>query len=196
VGGLNTGGYAYYVAVSGQHVYVANSELNFQIIDVSDPSAPQLRGTFATPDTIRDMTLAGRYIFLANADLGLRIIDVSDPDAPWLAGSFNTVGAGYGVAVSGQHAYVADGFPGVSILQLPMLLGPPTLNITRSDSNVTLSWPLAAADFMLDQASALEFPPASTIWSEIPAPYQNDGTVNSFTVPLSATNTFYRLRKP
>jgi hypothetical protein len=73
---------------------------------------------------------------------------------------------------------------------------PPQLAIEHTANNVRLSWPLSASGFVLDETSALESPPTATVWSEIPAPYESDGTVNFATLPLAAENKFYRLRKP
>jgi len=70
------------------------------------------------------------------------------------------------------------------------------LAISQSVGGVRISWPVYATDFVLDETSALESPPAATIWSEISPPYENDGTVYFIIVPAPAGNTFYRLRKP
>jgi len=70
------------------------------------------------------------------------------------------------------------------------------LAIAQSVGGLRISWPVYATDFVLDETSALESPPAATIWSEISPPYENDGTVYFIIVPAPAGNTFYRLRKP
>ena len=69
------------------------------------------------------------------------------------------------------------------------------LTIEQFDANVRISWPVAAADFVLDEANDLSAPPMIG-WTPVPFPYQTNATHVSITPPLTAGNKFYRLRKP
>jgi hypothetical protein len=71
---------------------------------------------------------------------------------------------------------------------------PPPLSITLTNGNAQLAWPLLAADFALETASALDDSPA-TSWTEVPPPYQTNGAQILVSVPAPTGNKFYRLRK-
>src|SRR5262249_13592946 len=53
---------------------------------------------------------------------------------------------------------------------------PPRLNIELDPANgtLTVSWPLAASDYVLEQASALN--QSNTTWSSVLSPYQTNAT--------------------
>ncbi len=63
---------------------------------------------------------------------------------------------------------------------------PPTITISRSGNQVTLTWPASAAGFALEYSDAL----AGTAWLPV-----SGVTGNSVTVDASAGNRFYRLKK-
>jgi hypothetical protein len=75
-------------------------------------------------------------------------------------------------------------------------LGPlaPQLAIEQSAANVRVFWPLAAANFLLDEADDLNVSPTIN-WTQVALPRQTNATHISVTVPLPAGNKFYRLRK-
>ena len=76
-------------------------------------------------------------------------------------------------------------------------LGPaaPQLAIEQSADNVRILWPLAAANFVLDETNDLNASP-TIAWTQVPFPYQTNATDVAVTLPLAAGNKFYRLRKP
>jgi hypothetical protein len=69
--------------VQGNFAYVATSAGGLQIVDMTDPAAPLLRGKLDLG--VLDVKVAGHYAYLL-ADQ-MRIADVSDPDAPVIVGS-------------------------------------------------------------------------------------------------------------
>ena len=67
----------------------------------------------------------------------------------------------------------------------------PQLNITRPNAGVTVSWPLFAQDFLLEQS-----PPAPLfIWSNAPYALVTNATGVAATVPTSAGGSLFRLWK-
>jgi PKD repeat protein len=68
------------VHVEGSTAYVAAKYAGLQMIDVSDPTAPTLLGSFATDGYATDVQVVGSTAYVAVGDL--HIIDVSDPAAP------------------------------------------------------------------------------------------------------------------
>jgi len=76
-------------------------------------------------------------------------------------------------------------------------LGPPgpQVAIEQSAGNVRIFWPLSNADLVLDEANNLNAAPTND-WTQVPFPYQTNATHVSITLPVTAGNKFYRLRKP
>jgi hypothetical protein len=68
---------------------------------------------------------------------------------------------------------------------------PPTLSIALSEPSVQLSWPLWASNFVLEQASGQLARGMS--WSSVGTTRTATTNANVVTLPLSATNMFYRL---
>ncbi len=66
----------------------------------------------------------------------------------------------------------------------------PVLNVTPSTGSVTLSWPLFAQDFVLEQSGAL-----LTTWSNASSVLVSNATGIATTVPMIAGGNFFRLRK-
>jgi hypothetical protein len=91
---------------------------SFQIIDVSNPAAPQLRGSYDTPGDALGVYVTGGLAYVADGWSGLQIIGVSNPTAPTLRGSCDTPGYADGVYVTGGLAYVADGGSGLLIIDV------------------------------------------------------------------------------
>jgi hypothetical protein len=98
-----------------------------------------------------------------------------------------------GVMTNGTYSLVGGFWGGVNVIQTP---GAPLLSTERvSGGNVRVFWPLPAEGFVLDQTSALASPPAATVWTQVPFPYQTNASQISVTV-TPAGNRFYRLRQP
>ncbi len=82
---------------------------DLKVIDVSDPSTPNLVETLGVGDFPLSVYVIGRYAYVADgASDDLKVIDVSDPSAPSLAGSLDIGGNPSSVHVSGRYAYVVD----------------------------------------------------------------------------------------
>jgi hypothetical protein len=67
---------------------------------------------------------------------------------------------------------------------------PPHLGITRSGTNVVLTWPSSSAGFTLQSATNLA---ASTLWTNVATAPVVVGTNNAVTNGLSGTRKFFRL---
>lgn len=106
LGSYDTPALAYDVDVSGDVAYVADGSDGLHLIDVSDPTAPALLGTYDTIDAVA-VCVAGDVAYLVESYGRLYLIDVSNPAAPALLGFHDTFDDAHGVAVSGSVAYVA-----------------------------------------------------------------------------------------
>ncbi|NCS41943.1 MAG: hypothetical protein GPJ20_25170 [Microcystis aeruginosa BS13-10] len=110
-----------------------------QIIDISNPVAPTLKGNYDTSGRADDVQVVGNYAYVADSGSGLQIIDISNPATPTLKGNYNTSGYAYGVQIVGNYAYVADREGGLKILDVSDFTNPSTSTVTLavSPSSVT-----------------------------------------------------------
>ena len=129
VGFYNTEYPAQSVVVSGKYAYVgsgyiwdfaAGSSGGFDILDISNPTSPQLKGNLKTSNIITDVYVSGKYAYYAYHFQssrpwnwgGMGIIDISLPGSPRAVGDRGTFacssGAARSVQVSKGYVYVAD----------------------------------------------------------------------------------------
>lgn len=96
------------VTLQASLLYAVTSE-GLEILDVSDPAAPTLRGRYSTPGSgSGSVEVVGDIAYYVNGGDGLVIVDVSDPAAPRWLGTCTTPSQPYNVEVVGGLAYVAD----------------------------------------------------------------------------------------
>ena len=110
----------YYVAVSGNYVYVGNLiDGSIEIVNVSNPAAPVHAATYFAADELggnpgaRYISVIGNYAYVISS-YGLEIIDVTNPAVPVHKGGIANKAGGAqlsaprGLFVSGNYAYVAS----------------------------------------------------------------------------------------
>ena len=95
-------GYAQDVEVVGNYAYLADGDSGLQIIDISNPTNPTLKGNYDTPDYAYGVQVVGNYAYVADGDSGLQIIDISNPTNPTLKGNYDTSGFAQDVQVVGN----------------------------------------------------------------------------------------------
>ena len=104
-----------------------------------------------------------------------------------------TIGQSDAGQMSGGHYTLVGGFwGGITLLQTP---GAPLLAATAAGGGVVISWRKPAANYILEQTSALTATAAGTTWLQVDFPYQTNATHISITVPAPAANKVYRLRR-
>ncbi|MDD5547502.1 MAG: hypothetical protein PHN74_01185 [Candidatus Pacebacteria bacterium] len=103
------------LTVQGRYAYVGTEDLsNFQIFDISNPTAPLLMGStgLGAYDVILSPRVQGSYAYvLNNTDALLYVVNVSNPITPVIVGSVATGASPYDLYVSGKYAYVANYTP-------------------------------------------------------------------------------------
>jgi len=186
LGGYNTSGTAYGVAVAGAVAYVADGEAGLQIINVSNPDSPVRLGGCGTGGIARGVAVAGARAYVADGEAGLQVIDVSNPASPVRLGSYPTRGTARGVAVAGNRVYVANDEKGLRVF-----CSLPNVQYMLRVEGGALGTP-----FTLEAASLLK---AATNWQAL-------FTTNPAAVPFEFTDTdvryatqprkFYRVRQP
>jgi uncharacterized repeat protein (TIGR01451 family) len=101
-------------------------------------------------------------------------------------------GAGVLTNIANLFATSADGNSANNTATIINTVSLPTLSITRSGTNVTLLWPLAATGYQLQFLTNL----AQTNWSSVTNPVVTNSQYSVVTSGRSPTNRYFRLRKP
>ena len=92
----------------GDYVFIANDGEGLVVIDVSDPSLPDIVDNYPCHQAL-DLDLQGEMVFIADFDRGLRIIDISDPHSDLEQIAFlPTDCCTRAVSVWDQYAYILD----------------------------------------------------------------------------------------
>jgi len=93
--------------LDGTRLYAASGNLGLQIVDVSDPAAPVLLGTWTEDLPVIGVASIGNTAYACvDGEDHLYVVDASDPAGPVTRGSVQVWGI-YDVAAHGQHAYLA-----------------------------------------------------------------------------------------
>jgi hypothetical protein len=119
------------MTLEGQRLYVRQPD-GIQIIDVSSPLSPTLKGRIPSQNFPQPPEIDGTRLLVADAD-GLRLIDASDPLSPTVRAVLPQGRVG---RLQGNLAYVLTG-AGLEILDIsdlanPVLLGSATFPTTLS----------------------------------------------------------------
>jgi len=137
VGSLNTEGRARSVTVSGNYAYLTSTPhfdsdlVGLEIINISDPTSPEIVGSLDTRGAATSVVLSGNYAYIleqreiSSSYTGyLRVVDISDPSAPKVVGSFpNSLSLEFirdptAIEVIGGYAYVTDFSSGLHIIDI------------------------------------------------------------------------------
>lgn len=148
IASLDTGG-ATDIRVIDQLAYVINTfdipgvahpeEKGLRVIDVSDPSQPEIIGMLNSPGVAEDLEIVGTTAYIADGEYGVMIVDISDPANPLKVSSLDTPAYAKAITISGNLAYVADNGSGLQIVDasdpaFPQIIGwldPPGSSMTR-----------------------------------------------------------------
>ncbi|MEB3189407.1 MAG: Calx-beta domain-containing protein, partial [Snowella sp.] len=104
----DTPGSAINVEVVGNLAYVADYS-SLQIIDIGNPAAPTLKGSYDTPGFAEDVEIVGNLAYVADL-YSLQIIDISNPAQPTFKGSYDTLAYALDVEIVGNLAYITGDY--------------------------------------------------------------------------------------
>lgn len=108
------------LATTDQHVLAAVGTSGLMVLDVADPSRPEVVAELPTSWSVNDVTVAGGLAYLAEGAQGLRVVDVKVPETPRELGALDTPGETLGVDVDPTRhlAFVADWGTGVRVIDV------------------------------------------------------------------------------
>jgi len=114
------------LAISGDHIYVANDHMGLQVIDIGNPEEPELLpGWFNTEKPARDVATYGNRVVTASWDMAVSgiddtvvdFIDITDPDYLVHVSSFTIeVDEVNDIALFGTHAYTTGGNMAIRVI--------------------------------------------------------------------------------
>jgi hypothetical protein len=105
------------IVVSGTTAYLANGRSGFQIVDVSNPSAPYALSDYPTQSPACAVAVDGS-VAVAAAGTSVYVIDISNSSALSLIGQWASDGWAFAVAIDSTNGYVANGSRGLQVLNL------------------------------------------------------------------------------
>ena len=100
--------YARGLDVAGTLLCVADSSQGIQLVDMADPSLPDLLSILDT-SYAHDVVLQEDLVFVADGEAGLLVVDVADPMSPSVIGQLALGGTTSRVVVGGSMAAVYNG---------------------------------------------------------------------------------------
>lgn len=89
-----------WLAIQGDHAFMANIFQGLQVIDISDPAKPVLVATNDAIGRLNDIALEGNFAFVSSETEGLGIFDISNPKDPRMVGEYSVAGGAGAVAVA------------------------------------------------------------------------------------------------
>ncbi|HNX01465.1 MAG TPA: hypothetical protein PKK33_08880, partial [Candidatus Cloacimonadota bacterium] len=114
------------VAVVDSLAFVTCDGVNLQIVNISNPEAPQELGYFQCSESDYGLSIdvSDNIAYIADYNYGLHIVNISDPNNPQLLHSYETPYPAYCVQVVGNIAYLTDRGSGLMILDVSNPLNP------------------------------------------------------------------------
>ena len=116
------------VAVGGDYAYIADYDHGgvghfdgqLVVVNIADPYAPVIVGTYPLAALVTGVALVGQHVFVSNWCGGLDVIDVSRPDLPQLVAHLSdaTIGCVSGIAVAEQYVYLACDSDGLQVVDI------------------------------------------------------------------------------
>ncbi|NQV15850.1 CSLREA domain-containing protein [bacterium] len=105
------------IKVVGPFAYVVNRGGGFWIINIGDPTSPELVAGLENVGYAWRLDVAGQYAYIADRYDGMiRIIDISDPEMPFETAAFQINGQALSVYASGRYVYVTDSWDGLRVI--------------------------------------------------------------------------------
>lgn len=110
-------GYGWRIKVEGNYAYLADREGGMEIIDISNPLAPETVSYLQLMDVAYNLDIHNGYVYAACYILGgVQAIDVSDPENPSVSGYYYKSGLfALNVTANDHDIYISDATAGFQI---------------------------------------------------------------------------------
>lgn len=117
------------ISLKGNYAFIAADQAGLCVVDISDPTSPNLLVTVPAKHITYDLFLCGDSAYVADGDSGVTVFDISNPALPILTRTYHTPGTAKGIIVKGNQLFVADGTAGLHKIAISSQddLTPPTV---------------------------------------------------------------------
>jgi hypothetical protein len=111
---------------TGTLAVVGRGSGGIQILDLTNPAAPVVRGSYDTPGTVTAVALNGTatLAFVADGTGDLQIVNIANPSAPTLLASLSLNGIHVDIALAGSLAYLVNSVGTLSIVNVSVPSAP------------------------------------------------------------------------
>jgi len=118
------------------YAYVVSGNV-ITVLDVSDPTAPQMIGELNSDQIgiVVALLYADNYLYVVDQGFGIRVINVSDPTNPAEVGQCERGGLIEGIAMSGNLLIVSEGEGNISLFDITQPTSPRLANTVDVRSN-------------------------------------------------------------
>ncbi|MFX1251921.1 MAG: LVIVD repeat-containing protein [Promethearchaeota archaeon] len=105
-----SGMYSWAVKIVDDVAFVSNGlfgdEAGFVILNISDPSSPEIIGKYDAEGDATDIEVIGDYVYITTYNAGFDIVDVSNYSKPVLVGQYKGVNGSLDIEIDGNLAYL------------------------------------------------------------------------------------------
>ncbi len=106
------------VEVEGDLAYLANGIWGLAVVDISDPTAPEVLSYTWTEEDASHIAVSGNIALVTDRNWGLHVFDITDPVNPVLTDVYDTPDDARRVVIEGELAFIADWAGGLHILRI------------------------------------------------------------------------------
>ncbi len=106
------------LAMSGELLLIADSLDGLILVDISNPTSPQLLEIHSPTASIRALAASGDIVWSVDTEARLIGLDVSDPQAIQQISSLSLPSLGRDILVSESYAYIASSADGVLVVNI------------------------------------------------------------------------------
>jgi len=106
------------LVIDGNLAYVVGDGAELTVVDIADPTEPEIIGHYVTPGSSSRVDIDGGYAYIADGVTGLLVIDISDPTDPFIAGELQSSYGGADVVVRDGWAFLAKRSYGIHIIDV------------------------------------------------------------------------------
>ena len=126
--------------IVGNLLYVTGVQSGVAVVDLTNPAAPVIIGTYTSAGAARHIDVAGATLAVANGSNGISFLDVSTPSLPRLIASQPVPGSAWSVALSRGAMYVATelGLTAIGKVATPPILNELLLTVTATATTATV----------------------------------------------------------
>ena len=120
------------IAVEQGIAYIGTNK-GLQIIDVSNPLAPIIKGSVLLGSNVTSVIVKGEYVYLATSTAALVVVNVADINAPAVVTYLGGTVAASDLAIVRNELYIATGTNGLWVVNISNPLAPRKINTFQAN---------------------------------------------------------------